>query len=56
MDLLNGTEYLFLSGCLESKPKYNIPESFAFIVAFRITQVHADQPSGDGETAVAAFG
>jgi hypothetical protein len=56
MDLLIDAEYLFLGGCLEKKPKYDISESFALIIAFRIIWIHTNRLAGDGERAVAASG
>jgi hypothetical protein len=56
MYLLIATEYSFLAGCLEDKPKSQISESFAPISAFIITRIHPNQHSGHGETVVAVSG
>jgi hypothetical protein len=56
MYLLIATEYSFLAGCLEDKPKSQISESFAPVLAFMITQIHPNRWSGHGEMVVAVSG
>jgi hypothetical protein len=55
-NVLIATEYSFLAGCLENKPKSQISESFASISAFIIIRIHPNRHSGHGETVVAASG
>jgi hypothetical protein len=56
MDLLIGSEYSFLAGCLEEKPKYSLPWSFTSITAFRIIWIHLNWCSSGRERAIAVFG
>jgi hypothetical protein len=49
MDLLIGSKYSFLAGCLQEKPKYSLPYSFASITAFRIIWIHPNRRSIGGE-------
>jgi hypothetical protein len=56
MELLTSTEYSFLTGCLEMKPKGNVSESFALSIPSIITRIHVNRPGSDGETAVAVSG
>jgi hypothetical protein len=56
MYLLISTEYSFLAGCLEDKPKSQISESFAPISAFIITWIREIRSRGDGEMAIGASG
>jgi hypothetical protein len=56
MDLLIGSEYSFLAGCLQEKPKDSLPWSFASITAFRIIWIHLNRRSSGLERAIAVFG
>jgi hypothetical protein len=56
MYLLIATEYSFLAGYLEDKPKSQMSESFTPISAFVITRIDPTRHSGHGETVVATSG
>jgi hypothetical protein len=56
MDLLIHSEYSSLAGCLEEKPKYSLPWSFASITAFRIIWIHLNRRSSGRESAIAVVG